>query len=314
MNRYPQAFQRQHPLAWPCAMAGLTTAALAHPEADGASPLPLFLAQTLAYRARKAWGAGGLGPRDMEQAAGLMLRYSAQSQSRSSQQVATQLGLAVCAAVLACPRIDAHAVFGEAMGLVECAMAAAALGAAEAASAGEAARLRLLQLLPEEALRGRSLSVPMDRRRAVVKALAGAGEASGATAPPPPPAAQVKQTQALFVRKKGDRTSQKKLFSITVHTHTHHNQALHHLIALRRPALPPLPAFAAMAAWLGILDASPSAWDAVLSPWLPQALEVARAAVGRREGEEAEAVAAAALDLLACMWMDVVRGQSYLKN
>jgi hypothetical protein len=121
------------------------------------SPLPLFLAQTLAHRARKSWASGGIGAVELGQAAGLMLRYC----GAGDQQVTTQVGLALCAAAIACPRIAPGAVFGEAMALVERAAAAAGGaggGVGDAAGVLEGARLRLLQLLPEEASRSRCVT------------------------------------------------------------------------------------------------------------------------------------------------------------
>lgn len=83
------------------------------------------------------------------------------------------------------------------------------------------------------------------------------------------------------------------------------HQALHHLAALQQPRSTATAIFAAMGAWLE-LDWLP--WDTVVGPWLPRALELAHAAVGRWAGaagrgdgdEEAAAeAAAAALELLA---------------
>ena len=131
------------------------------------SPLPLFLAQTLALRARKAWAAGGLAPTELEAAAGLFVRcccgrggeerrqQQQQQHQQHQQQVGTQLGLALCAGVLGCPRVAPAGVFGEAVRLVE----RAAAGVGEGVAAAEEARLRLLQLLPEEALRSRYVCV-----------------------------------------------------------------------------------------------------------------------------------------------------------
>lgn len=128
---------------------GLTTV-LASPEAHASSPAPLFLAQTLAQLSRKAWAGGGLGGGQLEQAAGLMVRCCQLQGSGVQQQLATQLGLAVCAGVMACPRVAPVAVFGETMALVERTTASV-----DDAGAMAEARLKLLHLLPEEALRSR---------------------------------------------------------------------------------------------------------------------------------------------------------------
>ena len=84
------------------------------------------------------------------------------------------------------------------------------------------------------------------------------------------------------------------------------HQALHHLAALQQPPSTATAIFAAMGAWLE-LDWLP--WDTVVGPWLPRALELAHAAVGRwaaagggGEEEEAEAAAAAVLELLTGAW------------
>lgn len=125
-------------------MMGLGAALEDHRNSPS-NPLPLFLAQTLALKARKAWAAGGLGAEELAAVGRLFLRYCASV----DPQVGTQLGLALCAGVIACPRVAPAAVFAEAVGLLERAAASVA------GVVVEAARVQLLQLLPEEALRSR---------------------------------------------------------------------------------------------------------------------------------------------------------------